>query len=193
MGLPFHCNRCHAYGNLISTCSLSFKKHFKLISASRKKAVWCVKVVGKKLGVLGPNFIDEMVDINQVVHEDAVSKNLASLKPLCTSTLSIFEIPVDFTNYGGAYVNYPISCIDISDSTLGGLGFVSPLKISPVKKGYFLRSCSKGLKDIRFHELGSDSGGLHPLLAMGPSSVLSENLGINGVLRAEYASSRFHS
>ena len=82
MGLPFRCNRCHAYGHLIFVCSLSFKKHFKLVSASRQKAVWCVKVVGKKLGVLGRS---------QVVHEDAVSENLASLKPLCTSTLSVFE------------------------------------------------------------------------------------------------------
>ena len=143
---------------------------------------------------MGPYFIDEMVDINQVVHEDAVSENLASLKPLYTSTLSVSESPVDLTNYRGACVNYPISCIDISDSSLGGLGFFSPLKISPVKKGYFLRSCTKGLKDIRFHELGSDFGGLHPsLLAMGPSPILSENLGINEVLRAEYASSSFHS
>ena len=62
MGLPFRCNRCHAYGHLISACSLSFKKHFNL--ASRKNLVWCVKVAGKKMGVLGSDFIDEMVDIN---------------------------------------------------------------------------------------------------------------------------------
>ena len=113
MGLPFRCKRCHAYGHLISTYSLSFKKHFKPVSASRKKSVWRVKVAGKKLGLLGPDFIDEMVDINQVVHEDAVSENLASLKPLCTSTLSISKSLVDLTHYGGSYVNYPISCIDI--------------------------------------------------------------------------------
>ena len=28
MGLPFSRNRCHAYGHLISACSLSFKKTF---------------------------------------------------------------------------------------------------------------------------------------------------------------------
>ena len=142
---------------------------------------------------MGPYFIDEMVDINQVVREDAVSENLATLKPLCTSTLSVSESPVDLTNYGGACVNYPISCIDISDSALGGLQFVSPL-ISYVKKGYFLRSCSKGIKDFRFHELGLDPGGFHPsLLAIGPSLVLSEKLGVNEVLREEYASLGFHS
>ena len=70
---------------------------------------------------MGPYFIDEMVDINQVVHEDAVSENLASLKPLYTSTLSVSESPVDLTNYGVSCVNYPISCIDISDSVLGGV------------------------------------------------------------------------
>ena len=67
--------------HLISTYSLSFKKHFKPVSAFRKKSVWRVKVAEKKLGVIGPVFIDEMVDINQVVREDAVSENLATLKP----------------------------------------------------------------------------------------------------------------
>ena len=113
MGLSFRCNRCHAHGHLIYACSLSFKNHFKPVSTSRQKSVWRVKVAEKKLGVIGPDFIDEMVDINQVVREDAVSENLATLKPLCTSTLSVSESPVDLTNYGGACVNYPISCIDI--------------------------------------------------------------------------------
>ena len=73
-----------------------------------------------------------------MVREDAVSENLATLKPLCTSTLSVSESPVDLTNYGGACVNYPISCIDISDSALGGLGFVSPLKILLLRRVIFL-------------------------------------------------------
>ena len=47
---------------------------------------------------------------------------------------------------------------------------------------------------IRFHELGTNFSGLHPsLMPMGPSLVLSNNLGYNEVLRAEYASSWFPS
>ena len=92
-------------------------------------------------------------------------------------------------------MNNPISCIDTFDSALGGLGFVTPLKISPIKKGYFLRSCSKSFKDFRFkHELDLDPGGIYPsTLAIGPSLVLSENVATNEVLRAEFASSGFPS
>ena len=92
-------------------------------------------------------------------------------------------------------MNNPSSCFNASVSALGGLGFVTPLKISPVKKGYFLRSYSKGFKDFRFkHELDLDPGGIYPsTLAIGSSLVVSENVAVNEVLRAEYASSGFLS
>ena len=83
----------------------------------------------------------------------------------------------------------PSSCINASVSALGGLGFVTPLKISPIKKGYFLRSCSKGFKDFRFkHELDLDPGGIYPsTLAIGPSSVFYENVAVNEVLLALFS------
>ena len=143
------------------------------------------------MGDMGSVNCDELVDINQPSHEDDTQfDKLASLKPLCITSLSFSEGPIDLKNYGGACVNNPISCIDTSDSALRGLGFVTPLKISLVKKGYFLRSCSKGIKDFRFkHELGLDPGGIYPpILAADPLPVLFEDLVVNEVLRAEYAS-----
>ena len=76
---------------------------------------------------------------------------------------------------------------------LGVEGLLLSLKISPVKKGYFLKSCLKVFKDFRFkHELDLDPGGIYPsTLAIVPSSVLSENVAVNEVLRAEYASQGF--
>ena len=122
-----------------------------------------------------------------------MSDKLAFLKPLHITSLSFPEGSIDLVNYGGACVNNPSSCIDASVSALGGLGFVTPLKISPIKKGYFLRSCSKGIKDFSVrHELGLDPGGIYPpILAIDPSPVLSKDLVVNEVLRAEYASSGF--
>ena len=89
----------------------------------------------------------------------------------------------------------PSSCINASVSALGDLGLVTPLKISHVKKGYFLRSCSKGFKDFRFkHEVDLDPSGIYPsTLAIRSSSVLSENVIVNEVLREVYASSGFPS
>ena len=155
-----------------------------------------VKNDGKQLGDSGSVNFDEMVDNKQSGHEvDIQYDKLASLKPLHITSLSFPEGSIDLVNYGGAYVNNPSSCIDTSVSALGGLGFVTPLKISPIKKGYFLRSCSKGFKDFRFkHELDLDPGGIYPsTLSIRSSSVLSENVDVNEVLRVEYASSGIHS
>ena len=160
------------------------------------KSVRQVKNDGKQLGDSGSINFDEMVDNKQSGHEvDIQYDKLASLKPLHITSLSFPEGSIDLVNSGGACVNNPSSCIDASVSALGGLGFVTPLNISPVKKGYFLRSCSKGFKDFRFkHELDLDPGGIHPLtLAIGSSLVVSKNVAINEVLRAEYASSGFPS
>ena len=39
LGIPFHCNRCHAHGHLIPDCSLPFSKAFKFASASKPKSL----------------------------------------------------------------------------------------------------------------------------------------------------------
>ena len=168
----------------------------KLVYVSKLKSVWRVNNVGKQMGDLGCVNCDELVDINHSGHEDDIQfDKLASLKPLCITSLSLSEGPIDLINYGGDCVNNPSSCNDTLDFVPGVLGFVTPLKISPVKKGYFLRSCSKGIKDFSVkHELGLDPGGIYPsTLAIGSSSVLSENVAVNEVLRAKYDSSGFPS
>ena len=62
MGIPFRCNKCHAYGHLFSDCSLSFKNK-KLVFVPKLKLVWWVKIDGKQLGDSGFVNFDEMVDI----------------------------------------------------------------------------------------------------------------------------------
>ena len=86
------------------------------------------------MGDMGFVNCDELVDINQPGHEgDTQSDKLASLKPLCITYLSLTEGPIDLINYGGDCI--PSSCKDSSDFALGVLGFVTPLRNSPVRKG----------------------------------------------------------
>ena len=93
--------------------------------------------------------------IYQSGHEDDTQfDDLASPKPLCISSLSLTDGPIDLINYGGDCVN-PSSCKDSSYFSLGVLGFVTPLRDTPVNKGYYLRYCSKGNTDFSFkHEFG---------------------------------------
>ena len=166
----------------------------KLVYVSKLKSVWRVKNVGKQMGDMGSVNCDELVDISQSIHEDDTqSDNLASLKPLFISSLSLTEGPIDLINYGGDCI--PSSCKDSSDFALGVLGFVTPLRDSPVNKGYYLRSCSKGNTDFSVkHEFGHGPCGIFPSYPVSdgfPSLVISEGLVVNEVLRSEYASSGF--
>ena len=92
-------------------------------------------------------------------------------------------------------MNNPTSCKESSYFSLGVLGFVTPLRDTPVNKGYYIRSCSKGNKDFSVkHEFGHDPCGIYPPNpVIDPSPVLSEDLVVNEVLRVEYASSGFPS
>ena len=139
---------------------------------------------------------DGLVDfsINQYGHEDDTeSDNLASLKPLCISSLSLTEGPIDLINYGGDCVNNPISCKESSNFALGVLGFVTPLRDTPVNKGYYLRYCSKGNTDFSFkHEFGHGPYGIFPSCPVYdgfPSLAISEGLVVTGALRAVYSPS----
>ena len=73
MGPPFRCNRCHAYGNLIHDCSLSFNN--KHIYVPKTKSVWRVKNDGKyPRDILDSVKGDSLEDISlhQTKHEDVL-------------------------------------------------------------------------------------------------------------------------
>ena len=132
--------------------------------------------------------------INQSGHEDGFDTqfdNFATLKPLFISSLSLSEGHIDLINYGGDYI--PSSCRDSSNFALGVLGFVTPLRNSPVKKGYFLRSCSKGNKDFSVkHDFDHGPYGIfpsYPVFDGFPPLVIFQGLVVTRALRAEYAPS----
>ena len=74
---------------------------------------------------MGPIKGDGLLDIslNQSDHEDdfdSQSFNLASLKPLCISSLSVYEGPLDLFKYmGDCVVDNLTSYKDLSDYALG--------------------------------------------------------------------------
>ena len=59
MGVPFRCNRCHAYGHLIPDCTLPFSKSFKSASVPKTKSFWRVKSTEVLSGVKYFSDIDD--------------------------------------------------------------------------------------------------------------------------------------
>ena len=78
-----------------------------------------------------------------------VSQDLCvkTLKPLCLSSLADFEKGTFLSGNSMAATVY-LDKFNLVDSWLGDLGFISPIRDKSVSgAGYFLRSCTKVVKD----------------------------------------------
>ena len=126
MRLPFQCNRCHAYGNLIPECTLPFSN--KLFFVPKTKVVWRVKkewsIFGESVGFdQGVGLVDlsSFSDCKTDFGSEPVS--LDSLKPLCVLLEGVGPSALSKT-LGGCESDLPLSK---SGFALGKLGFADLL------------------------------------------------------------------
>ena len=147
LGVPFKCNRCHVYGDVISECSLSFNCLNRNSSSSKIRVFWHVKNGGVHSG-LKPIVLGEISEIPlyasspSPVVEGLVfgpqTLHLNSLKSLILSPSDDCVID-SFRSWKDPII---VDLFKPSDSFLGDLGFASLLKAKLVSgDGYFLRSC----------------------------------------------------
>ena len=200
MGVPFRCNRFHVYGHVISNCSLSFSRLHNNTSFSNSKSYWRVKNVGFPVGV--NSFVVDTPENPSASPRDVLGVDLGmgsgdesfaleSLKPLCLSAICE-EAPKSLINslLGSGNIVIPSGIYKATNSFLGDLGFVSPIKDKHVSGvGYYLRSGSKPFKEP-LHVIDSDRFSSR-ISCPGSGGLVSDKelvgCGVPGALRAVHA------